>query len=74
MEVNFLIPDSCGPRRSVSVPFPAPTGRHRHIGGVPTDRDWDQGGTHRVSRRIDVVPCPAEVDLRDTMKIGRLQP
>ena len=51
-----------------------PQGRHRDIGRVPTDRDWDQGGTHRVSRRIDVVPCPAEVDLRDTMKIGRLQP
>ena len=21
-----------------------PQGRHRHIGGVPTDRDWDQAG------------------------------
>ena len=51
-----------------------PQGRHRHIGGVPTDGDRDQGGTHLLSRRIDVVPCPAEVDLRDTMKIGRLQP
>ena len=47
-----------------------PQGRHRHIGGVPTDRDRDQGGTHRLDCRIDVVPCPAEVDLRDTMKIG----
>src|SRR5512144_1745771 len=51
-----------------------PQGRHRHVGGVPTDRDRDQGGTHRLGRRIDVVPCPAQVDLRDTMKIGRLQP
>src|SRR5512135_3295874 len=53
---------------------PPPQGRHRHIGGVPTDRDWDQGGTHRLSRRIDVVPGPAQVNLRDAMKIGRLQP
>ena len=53
MEVNFLIPRSCGPRRSVSVPFPAPTGSsspHRRRPDRPrlgSGRDAPRQSSHR---------------------------